>query len=1081
MKNKYHFVSALVSAVLTLFFFSACVSGPPTHIEGPEDLPELVDYESYEENAPVEIVLQDGHYDKIMTISYSPDGSLILTASNDKTLKLWNSDGRLIRTFTGNEDTVSSAVFSPDGRYIACDSGNHINLWSIDGRLVRKFEGHTNKVLHLAFSPNGLYIASGGGDRTVRLWSIEGELLKTFTKHDSFVSGLCFSPDGRYIASSGGSRELGQIIKVYATSGQEVARFGHEELEHFFFSRDGTRITFLTKIEVVRGIYNGMKVITRGLKDGYEREIEIDEHLRSLAVSPDGEMIAGGTFSNTLKIWDRNWNKLHQLPRGMRVNSLSFSPDGKSLVYAEGEDTHMESDHTFSLVDLSALGTEDDTRHIVRTRKIRGYLKPATDMAVTSDGKFFAHSMGRIVNLWNTSRKKVRVLGGYSKEVSFVEFAENSELLLAGSRSMIKVWDTRGQLVTSFGRYGVQYKGAHFLQGSGGLLCTTSQDGIEVRSIEGDIENIIEAKEMKNFELLSVSPDGRFFLMTNSGGDDIHLWTIEGSYIRSFKGHDDDVMSLAFGPDGNYFVSGGRDRKVIVWDLERGAVKILSGFSNKVTTVAFSRDGHYVAGGGSDRRTRVWNTKDYSLETEFEQKDEVVKVGFVTGSVASISRNGTIMIRDLSGAKRGYLELTAFTNGEWFVRHSGGSFDCSSKGYEHLRFVKGLSVIRPDQLWERFFSPDLVISFLRGDNPETRNFEDVYDSVPKVAMKIERHYGEGDPRLEVTVAPRGDNTTTGDYFILHNGRIVDEKVRGIEVVASEKLKRYTITLNKGKNTVQAGIYDKTNTVYGISGVEIIYYEPKHFPLPDMHILSVGVSTYRDAAISLKSPSQDAQELAEVIREIGDKLYDEVEVKTLIDQEGIRESILGELEKISAQAVETDVVILFLAGHGFVEDGIYYFLPYDTDIIELAETAISVENLGSYVKKIPAKKIAVFLDTCQSGAAVKSLGRMAMSRSIDEERQIARLAKAQGIAVFSASAADEYAYEIPQLGNGIFTYSIIETLKTKRNEIAIKGNISLGKLLSSVQRITSDTAYKYLGIEQSPSMYMFGDDFYLGQY
>ena len=160
---------------------------------------------------------------------------------------------------------------------------------------------------------------------------------------------------------------------------------------------------------------------------------------------------------------------------------------------------------------------------------------------------------------------------------------------------------------------------------------------------------------------------------------------------------------------------------------------------------------------------------------------------------------------------------------------------------------------------------------------------------------------------------------------------------------------------------------------------------------------------------------------------------------------------------------------------------YYYLPYDTDILELDESAISVDLLGEYVRRIPAKKIAVFLDTCQSGSAVKSLGRMAMSRSIDEERQIAGLAKAQGIAVFSASAADEYAYEIPQLGNGIFTYSVLEALDTKRDEITIEGNISLGKLLSSVQRITRDTAYEYLGVEQSPSMYMFGDDFYLGQY
>ncbi len=94
--------------------------------------------------------------------------------------------------------------------------------------------------------------------------------------------------------------------------------------------------------------------------------------------------------------------------------------------------------------------------------------------------------------------------------------------------------------------------------------------------------------------------------------------------------------------------------------------------------------------------------------------------------------------------------------------------------------------------------------------------------------------------------------------------------------------------------------------------------------------------------------------------------------------------------------------------------------------------------------------------------------------------MANLAKAKGIAIFSASSATQAAYEIPALGYGILTYSILDAIKNKASDVSIDGKISLSKLLSVANIITRETAYKYLNIEQSPSIYMFGDDFYIGE-
>ena len=84
----------------------------------------------------------------------------------------------------------------------------------------------------------------------------------------------------------------------------------------------------------------------------------------------------------------------------------------------------------------------------------------------------------------------------------------------------------------------------------------------------------------------------------------------------------------------------------------------------------------------------------------------------------------------------------------------------------------------------------------------------------------------------------------------------------------------------------------------------------------------------------------------------------------------------------------------------------------------------------------------------------------MARGLDEKRLIANLSKEKGIAVFSAASRDESAFEIKDLGHGIFTYAMLETLSDNRQIRSI--------------------AYKYLGTEQSPVMYLFGDDFAIGR-
>ena len=80
-----------------------------------------------------------------------------------------------------------------------------------------------------------------------------------------------------------------------------------------------------------------------------------------------------------------------------------------------------------------------------------------------------------------------------------------------------------------------------------------------------------------------------------------------GACLMTLVGHDGDVTSVCFSPDGKQLVSGSSDRTVRLWDAETGAcVKRLEGHGRDVISVCFSPDGRMVASGGDDRTVRLW-------------------------------------------------------------------------------------------------------------------------------------------------------------------------------------------------------------------------------------------------------------------------------------------------------------------------------------------------------------------------------------------------------------------------------------------------------------------------------------------
>ena len=191
-----------------------------------------------------ELVVLRGHERLVYSAVLSADGSKVLTASSDRTARLWDAaSGKELVALRGHENDVVRAVLSPDGtRVLTASYDRTARLWdAAAGRELAVLRGHENEVIRATFSPDGRRVLTASTDGTARLWdTASGRELIVLRGHESVVYSAVFSADGARVLTASADR----TARLWdAASGKEVAVLHHEDaVLGAVFSADEARV-----------------------------------------------------------------------------------------------------------------------------------------------------------------------------------------------------------------------------------------------------------------------------------------------------------------------------------------------------------------------------------------------------------------------------------------------------------------------------------------------------------------------------------------------------------------------------------------------------------------------------------------------------------------------------------------------------------------------------------------------------------------------------------------------------------------------------------------------------------------------
>ena len=921
-----------------------------------------------------------GHRDFIKDIAFTPDGDTLISASDDKTIRVWDwRSGITLSTIRGqigpgNEGKIFALAVSPDGTTLATGGWygpgtgaeppyGDLRLFDLkSGRLTAVLEGNSLPVFDIAFSPDGGMLAAGGQDGYVYVWQ-------------------------RDAAEESGWRAHTRLD----------ADSWH--VDRLAFAAGGTRIAATTTDNGIR-LWNLTAESPIAMPDA---EPLRDTSVRALAVAPDGSRFATGNRDGLVQVWSAaDGSLLHALPQqGFLVGALAFL-DGDTLAVACGFPcTAGEGTTVWSLSDGAP------------SRVYGGHDGPVYAGAVSPDGTLLATAGGtrHEIHLWDPSTGELQHrLAGSGEPVMAVAMEPRGAGVAWGHTNPCPEAEACPDV------FGVLERS---------LPLPTPDTSFEDPrpagpETEGWNRAVLESGEWS----LAAAAGGPENLATavleiRRGGT--ALARIENDATNGYL-----HGAFSFLAGTGEVVTGGNDGTLLAYARESGALAgaFTGGHTGQLQAMAEAPAASLLATGANDQTIRLWNTRTRQLVASlFADADNWIiwtPQGYYYSSPAGDALVGWHVNQGPDREAR-YVtarQLRQHLNSPEIVRRAIITGDAAGAARE----LRGT---------------DSQLAALLSRRPPEFSIRLAQDAPP---------VPDGYVAIEITGASAA-GADAESFSVMANDRRIDQfPTRAVSAGGEDRI-IIEVPVSEGENRILVTGRNAYGYLTERSVVALAKKSGKEERKGKLYVVAIGVEQYphlpadcNGGPCDLRYPVDDAAAFLGVLAQNTAPLFNGMEALVMVNAEALEArpeqaaeiaAIAGagnflepDADNIADGIVDfldlpgpEDTTVIFVAGHGINIDEDYYFIPTDGRKQDpdrwRRSSLVDWRDIHDSVERAKGRRF-MLIDTCHAANA--------FNPRLEKDAADAR------IVVLSATAANNTAAELPQLGHGVFTYAVLEGMR-----------------------------------------------------
>ncbi|MDX1651355.1 MAG: caspase family protein [Brumimicrobium sp.] len=1014
------------------------------------------------------VVLTQGHTDQINAIDVSPNERWMASGSNNKIVKIWDiPSSREFTTLGPNDGRINSLNFTPDNKLIAALI-NHgsIKVWNfVTNELVVEVPADYN-ASGIEFSDDSrwmYYINENGYASRVKLQKeSKGEVLT-----DQYAFHLNKIPKTSKLTLLDHKGKL-HILDIETKEKSTLTLF-----DEFNFPFCPSKIS--ASGNYFYSGFNDDHVHIFDLSTGKKKwSIPVSSKIQGVHFDEDNELIYITVHGKKLQIYNLKTETFTTLEENEPFSPTHFTVFHNNEILAT---VHMKEIVFYNLKDLQPI------------KKFQPLISKMYNMTVSPNGDYLVAANGKLnLAVWNLKQNKIeRTLDGMFP----CQFGTDGKLYAVNRTLQIGIWNLEsGEMVKQM------EAGGEILQ-----ALTVSFDGkyLAGAGYQGKIRiwDLKDQKLIKTFQAhqggiadLNFSPDGK--RLASCGYDaNVRVWDWEKEKeLVALTEQATMTSGVAFSPDGKYLASSAWDKTVYIRDAKTyDSITAFTAHQNTINSIAFSSDSKYLASGSTnnsvweaDNSVKLWEVPTGKLVCTFEgHLDGVNKVVFEpqTHRVYSCSNDGTLKLwnPDLCGVEATF---TAAVGTDYIIFNKDYYYTGTKAALEGIAFKIDDRLYPFEQFDLIYNRPDIVAKTI-GKTPENliRAYEYIYQKrikkmgfkkgdldggfvVPQIIIDRDKlPYISEENEVTFTVTARDSVEILDRIQVYLNGvpyfgnegiSLKEKNIHSIE-------KDITIGLIQGMNKITVMSVNRAGA-YSLKESFKVIHEPKNLLKSNLYVIGIGVSEYQNEKYNLTYPTKDVNDFVDQMKQ-NSEIYKNIYIKTLTNEEATQQNI-SELERFLSEANINDVVVIFIAGHGVLdEDYNYYFGTYDMDFLNPAEKGLAYESIEHLLTQVKAIKKLLIMDTCHSGEVdkdeiIKDTSPIKEDEDIkfrsvatgykeedafglENSREMVEnlfsdIRQGSGATVISSAGGAEFAMESDQWKNGLFTYCMLEGIKSGKADL-----------------------------------------------